>query len=315
MSSSHPAWTERLEGRRPLRCYDGLLALIGDTPLLKLRKVTADLPSAVEVWVKLELMNPGGSVKDRPARQIILDAIERGDLREGRTLIDATSGNTGIAYAMIGAALGVEIHLVMPENVSPQRKEIVQAYGAKIIYSDPMEGSDGAIRLAHRILKEDTEGRYFYADQYSNPSNPKAHELTTAKEIWEQTQGRVTHFVTCTGTSGTVMGTGRGLKNYNPAIKILGGQPADSFHGLEGLKHMPSSIVPAIYDETSLDGVLWIDTEDGWDMAEILARTEGLACGNSAGANVVAALRVAQSLEEGVVVTVICDHADRYFGE
>ena len=315
MSSTHPAWTERLEGRHPPQRREGLLEMIGNTPLLRLRRVTAGLAEGVEVWVKLESMNPGGSVKDRPARQIILDALERGDLGAGKILMDATSGNTGIAYSMLGAALGIEVHLVMPENVSPQRKQIIEVYGAKIIYSDPMEGSDGAIRLAHRLLEEDQEGRYYYADQYSNPSNPKAHELTTAQEIWEQTSGRVTHFVTCTGTSGTVMGTGRGLKALNPGVQVIGGQPSDSFHGLEGLKHMPSSIKPAIYDQESLDGVLWIDTEDGWDMAEELARVEGVACGNSAGANVVAALKVASGLSEGVVVTVICDHADRYFGE
>lgn len=315
MSSSHPAWTERIEGRHPPRRVEGLIELVGNTPLVRLGAVTEGLSDQVEVWVKLESMNPGGSVKDRPARQILLDALERGDLGEGRVLIDATSGNTGIAYSMLGAALGIEVHLVMPENVSPQRKQIVEAYGAKIIYSDPLEGSDGAIRLAQRICEEDKAGRYFYADQYSNPSNPRAHELTTAPEIWAQTGGRITHFVSCTGTSGTVMGTGRGLKQFNPAIQVCGGQPADSFHGLEGLKHMPSSIQPAIYDEEALDRILWIDTEDGWDMAETLARREGLACGNSAGANVVAALKVARGLDEGVVVTVICDHADRYFGE
>ena len=315
MSSSHPPWTDRLEARRPLRRHEGLLELIGNTPLVRLQRVTADLSPQVEVWVKLENMNPGGSVKDRPARQIYLDAFDDGSLGDGQVLIDATSGNTGVAYAMIGAAMGVEVELVMPANVSRQRKQIVTAYGAKIIYSDAMDGSDGAIRLVRKLVDEGEEGRYFYADQYGNASNPKAHELTTAPEIWEQTGGRITHFVTSTGTSGTVMGTGRGLKAKNPDIKVVGGQPSDSFHGLEGLKHMPSSIEPQIYEEGELDDIRWIDTDAAWDMSDRLAREEGICCGYSSGANVLAALEVAQTLSEGVVVTIICDHADRYIGE
>ena len=315
MSSSHPPWTDRLEARHPLRRYEGLLELIGNTPLVRLQRVTADLSPQVEVWVKLENMNPGGSVKDRPARQIYLDAFDDGSLGDGQVLIDATSGNTGVAYAMIGAAMGVEVELVMPANVSRQRKQIVTAYGANIIYSDAMDGSDGAIRLVRKLVDEGEEGRYFYADQYGNASNPKAHELTTAPEIWEQTGGRITHFVTSTGTSGTVMGTGRGLKAKNPDIKVVGGQPSDSFHGLEGLKHMPSSIEPQIYEEGELDDIRWIDTDAAWDMSDRLAREEGICCGYSSGANVLAALEVAQTLSEGVVVTIICDHADRYIGE
>jgi cysteine synthase B len=289
--------------------------MIGQTPMVRLNRITSDLRPDVELWAKLEYMNPGGSVKDRPARQIILDAIERGDLGAGQTLIDATSGNTGIAYALIGAALDIDVVLVMPENVSPQRRHIVETLGAEIIYSSPMEGSDGAIRLVRKMIEEDEEGRYFYANQYGNPSNPRAHELTTAPEIYEQTEGRVTHFVTSTGTSGTVMGTCRGLKGIDESIQIVGCQPDDSFHGLEGLKHMPSSIVPDIYDESKLDDVIYVGTEDGWETAERLAQLEGIAAGNSAGANVWAALEVAKSLESGVVVTIICDHADRYFGE
>ena len=315
MSSTHPAWTERLEGRHPPRCLDGLFELIGNTPLVRLRKVTHDLAVGVEVWVKLENLNPGGSVKDRPARQIFRDALERGELGQGQTLIDATSGNTGVAYAMIGASLGIDVALVMPENVSPQRKSIVSAYGAEIIFSDPMEGSDGAIRLVRELVDGDEEGKYFYADQYQNDSNWQAHKATTAPEIWTQTKGRITHFVASTGTSGTVMGTGRGLKERNPDIQIIGGQPADSFHGLEGLKHMPTSIQPGIYEESELDDILWIDTDEAWDMAEELARSEGIACGYSSGANVVGALNVARELDQGVVVTIICDHADRYIGE
>ena len=315
MSSTHPAWTERLEQNHPPRRHEGLLELIGSTPMVQLREVTRGLHEGVEVWVKLECMNPGGSVKDRPARQIFLDALESGAIGEGKILIDATSGNTGVAYAMIGAALGVEVELVMPSNVSQQRKQIINAYGARIIYSDPMEGSDGAIRLVREIVEDDEEGRYFYADQYQNPSNPRAHQVTTAPEIWQQTNGGVTHFVACTGTSGTIMGTGRGLRELSDEVVIVGGQPSDSFHGLEGLKHMPSSIKPGIYDESELDRVVWVDTDEAWDMAETLAESEGIAGGYSSGANVVAALEVARDLEEGVVVTIICDHSDRYFGE
>ncbi len=299
------------------RCDEGLLELVGNTPLVRLQSdaIIGELSDGVEVWVKLEAMNPGGSVKDRPARQIFKDALDAGELNGDKTLIDATSGNTGVAYSMIGAALGISVCLVMPANVSSQRKDIVEVFGAELIFSDPMEGSDGAIRKVRQLVEEDEEGRYFYADQYRNPSNPRAHELTTAPEIWEQTGGKITHFVASTGTSGTVMGTGRGLKAKNRDIKIIGGQPSDSFHGLEGLKHMPSSIIPGIYHEQELDEVLWIDTDEAWDMAEELAEHEGIACGYSAGANVVAALEVARQLDEGVVVTVICDHADRYIEE
>jgi len=308
----HRSWTSRNSGIHPPKLHDNLLGMIGNTPLVRLSGVTRDLPAEVEVWAKLEFMNPGGSVKDRPARQIILDAIAQGLLGQGQRLIDATSGNTGIAYAMLGAALDIPVTLVMPGNTSEQRKRVVTAFGAEIIASSEMEGSDGAITLVREILEADTEGNYYYADQYSNPSNPLAHTLTTAPEIWKQTDARVTHFVACTGTSGTIMGTGRGLKGFSKEIQIIGAQPADAFHGLEGLKHMPSSIVPQIYDESLLDEIRWIETEAGWDMAEQLAVDEGIAAGNSGGANVVAALQVASTLEKGVVVTVICDHADRY---
>ena len=314
------ALSEERAGRRLPTRHESLLGLIGNTPMVRLRSVADDLPDTVEVWAKLEYMNPGGSVKDRPARQIILDALHRGDLGdpdngEPKTLIDATSGNTGIAYAMIGAALGIPITLVMPENVSPARKHIVETFGAKIEFSSPLEGSDGAIRLAREITNNDAAGKYWYADQYWNESNPRAHELTTATEIWQQTDGRITHFVTSTGTSGTIMGTGRGLKAFNPDVQVIGCQPADAFHGLEGLKHMESSIQPGIFHPEELDDTLFCVTEDGWDMAERLARVEGLAVGNSSGANVWAALEVAKTLEEGVVVTIIADHADRYTGE
>jgi S-sulfo-L-cysteine synthase (O-acetyl-L-serine-dependent) len=289
--------------------------MVGNTPMVQLDQLTTHLPDAVEVWVKLEFMNPGGSVKDRPARQIICDAIASGQLTPDKTLIDSTSGNTGIAYAMIGAAVGVDVALVMPENVSEARKHIVKTFGAEIIYSDAMEGSDGAQRMCKELVDADTDGTYFYANQYGNPSNPRAHIETTAPEIWEQTDGRVTHFIASTGTSGTIMGVTEGLQAFNPAIETYGAQPSDAFHGLEGLKHMPTAIVPDIYDEGRLSGVIYVDTEDGWDMAEELARKEGIAAGNSAGANVWAALQLAEQVDEGVIVTVICDHADRYLGQ
>lgn len=289
-----------------------LLDLVGNTPLVRIRSITSDLPDSVEIYGKLEYFNPGGSVKDRAARQILLDAIERGDLKDGRTLIDSTSGNTGVAYAMLGAALGVPVTLVMPENVSQARKDIIQAYGANILYSDPLEGSDGAIVLAKNTVANDREGRYYYPDQYANPSNPRAHERTTAQEIIRDTGGRVTHFVAGLGTTGTVMGTGRGLRAWNPNVRIHAVEPDAPFHGLEGLKHLDSSIVPGIYREDGHDGKLPVSTDEGWDMAERLASEEGIAVGYSSGANMVGALRLAATLDHGVIVVIFCDHADRY---
>ncbi|TDP71969.1 cysteine synthase B [Bradymonas sediminis] len=294
-----------------------VLEMIGNTPLVRLNEVTKHLPGSIEIWAKLEFYNPGGSVKDRPARQIIVDALASGELTPEKTLIDSTSGNTGIAYAMVGAALGLKVALVMPQNASAARKRIMKAYGAEITYSDPLEGSDGAQRLCKKLVDEDESGQYFYANQYGNPNNPLAHEKTTAPEIWRQSNERVTHFVAATGTTGTIMGVTRGLQGFNPAIETYGAQPADSFHGLEGLKHMPTSIVPDIYDESKLNGVIPVETEDGWDMAEKLAKKEGIAAGNSAGANVWAAIQLAEKLaaqkvKKAVIVTVICDHADRY---
>jgi cysteine synthase B len=263
----------------------------------------------VEIHAKLEWFNPGGSVKDRAGLQIIREAAPS---LAGRTLIDSTSGNTGIAYAWIGAALGVRVALVMPENVSEARKRIIHAHGAQIVFSDPLEGSDGAIRLARKMVQEEPS-RWFYADQYSNPANPRAHELGTAKEIWQQTQGRVTHAVLGIGTGGTVMGTGRGLKARNPRVQIVAVEPAEAMHGLEGLKHMPSSIVPGIYKESELDRKISLETDAGWDMAERLIRDEGLLAGHSAGAAAEGALRVARELPGGsVVVTLFPDRADRY---
>ena len=291
--------------------HDSLLDLVGNTPLYRLREVTRDLPPEVEVFAKLEFFNPGGSVKDRPARQMLLDAMARGDLRPGSRIIDSTSGNTGVAYAMLGAALGLEVHLVMPSNVSEARKDIVTAYGAQVHYSDPLEGSDGAIRMAKQMVEE-SPGTFYYPDQYANRSNPKAHELTTAPEIWRDTEGRVTHFVAGLGTTGTVTGTSRGLKRFRSDIEVIAVEPDQAFHGLEGLKHLASSLVPPIYDAAAHDEKMPVATEDGWDMAERLAREEGLAVGYSSGAAVVGALTVAKRLDRGVIVCILCDHADRY---
>jgi cysteine synthase B len=290
----------------------GVVDLVGNTPMVRLRSVTRDLPDAVEIWAKLEYFNPGGSVKDRAARQILLDALRRGDLGGGRRLIDSTSGNTGVAYAMLGASLAVPVTLVMPSNVSQARKDIINAYGAEIIYSDPLEGSDGAIRLAKQLVADDSAGRYYYPDQYSNPSNPLAHELTTAPEILRDTGGRVTHFVAGLGTTGTVMGTGRGLRAAKPEVKIVAVQPDAAFHGLEGLKHLASSLVPPIYTEAGHDRTVFVGTDEGWDMAERVAAEEGMAVGWSSGAALAGAIRVAGELNSGVIVTIFCDHADRY---
>jgi S-sulfo-L-cysteine synthase (O-acetyl-L-serine-dependent) len=295
---------------------ESLAEAIGNTPLVQLRALERETPG-VEIWAKLEWFNPGGSVKDRAAAAIVRDALARG-LLPRRTLIDSTSGNTGIAYAWLGAALGVRVALVMPENVSAARKRLATAYGAQIIYSDPLEQSDGAIRLCRKLVEEAPD-RWFYADQYSNPANPRAHEETTAKEIWRDTQGRVTHFVAGLGTSGTVMGTGRGLKRYSAAVQIVGVEPAEALHGLEGLKHMSSSIVPPIYVEREMDRKLSISTDDGWDMAERLLAEEGLLAGHSAGAAAAGALQIAGELSEagrpGVIVTLFPDRADRYLPE
>ena len=299
---------------RPSRA-SSIVDLIGNTPLVRLSRIERDCPG-VELYAKCEFANPGGSVKDRAALRIIQDALARGDLREGVRLIDSTSGNTGIAYSMVGAALDVPITLVMPQNVSTPRKQTTAAYGTELIFSDPMEGSDGAIVAARDIVEADPE-RWYYPNQYANDSNWRAHYDGTGVEILAQTQGRVTHFVTGIGTSGTVMGTSRRLHEHDPSIVCLGIQPDDALHGLEGLKHIPSSLVPEIYDESVLDGMIWMPTEEGWDMSERLALEEALFVGHSAGGNVAGALRVAKELsargESGVVVTVLCDRGDRYF--
>ncbi len=290
------------------------LDLIGNTPLIRLDKVAAALPGGVTVAAKAEWRNPGGSVKDRPALAMIRDGIARGALTPAKTILEATSGNTGIALAMIGAALGYRVELCLPENASPERKRILNAYGATTILTDPLESSDGAIREARRRYAADPD-RYFYSDQYSNDANWRAHYETTAPEIWTQTAGEVTHFVAGLGTSGTFMGTGRRLREYNPAIRLIAMQPDSPYHGLEGLKHMASAIVPPIYDADFADRQITVPTEDAYVMVKRLAREEGLLVGISAAANVVAALTIAKELTSGTVVTIFCDGADKYLSE
>ena len=295
-----------------------LMERIGNTPLLRLDAVTRELPG-VTLLGKAEWYNPGGSVKDRAAANIVAEARRRGLLTPGKILLDATSGNTGIAYAMLGAAEGFPVTLCMPENVSRERKQILQGYGANIIYTSPDDGSDGAIRMARQLAAAHPE-QYFYADQYSNEANWKAHYLNTANEIWQQTQGRVTHFVSMLGTSGTFVGTTRRLKELNPGVKCVSLQPDSSFHGIEGAKHMASAIVPQIYDASLADQNLEIATEDAYAMARRLSRSAGLLVGISAAAAVVGSLKVASSLalrreQEAVIVTILCDSGDKYLSE
>jgi cysteine synthase B len=293
------------------RAVPSALQLVGNTPLVEIRTVRDGVPPGVRLFGKLEGFNPGGSVKDRPALKMIEDGLARGLLVPGKTILDSTSGNTGIALAMVGAALGYPVELVMPGNVSKERKQVVAAFGAKVVYSDPLEGSDGAIRLCRKILAEDPD-HYFKPDQYNNPANSLAHYETTGPEIWRQTEGRVTHFIAGIGTGGTIMGTGRYLKEQNPAIQVIAAEPEDAFHGLEGLKHMASSIVPGIYHEDELDLKLGISTEEAYDMVYRLRREEGLLLGQSCGAAHVAALQVARTLGEGTVVVLFPDFGDRY---
>jgi cysteine synthase B len=292
-----------------------LLDRIGNTPLLRLERLTSDL-SGVHILAKAEWTNPGGSVKDRPASAIVLEALRAQQLCPGRRLLDATSGNTGIAYAMLGAALSFPVTLCMPSNVSPERRRILQAYGAEIVWTDPAAGSDGAIRRA-RELAEDSE--YFYADQYSNPANWRAHYNGTGPEILDQTGEAITHFIAGLGTSGTFMGITRRLKEANPDIECVSMQPDSPFNGLEGLKYMPTSIVPAIYDPNLADRNVEVETEAAYTMAKRLARTEGLLVGVSAAAAVVAARRIAEEQaragKPAVIVTILPDAADKYLSE
>ncbi len=290
-----------------------MLDLIGNTSLIRLGRIRPNSPD-VEVYAKAEWENPGGSVKDRPALNIIREAEAAGLMNPEKILVDSTSGNTGIAYAMIGASRNFRVRLWMPSNVSEERKRILKAYGAEIVYTDPMEGSDGAIVRVREAVKENP-APYYYANQYENPANWGAHFRTTAPEIFEQTSGRITHFVAGLGTSGTFIGTARRLKELNPKIQCVSFQPDSPFHGLEGMKHMPTAMKPGIYDEKVADENIEIATEDAHRMALRLAREEGLLVGVSAGAAMVAALKLANRLTQGVVVTVFPDSGDKYLSE
>ncbi len=288
----------------------GITKHVGNTPLLRVRLFEREFPG-LEVYAKAEWFNPGGSVKDRPALSMIEDGERRGALTPDKTIIDATSGNTGVAYALIGAAKGYRVKLVMPGNVSTERKALALAYGAEIVYSDAGEGSDGAIRLVRELVAKDPDA-YFYPDQYSNPANPRAHFDGTAVEILEQSGGRITHFIAGLGTTGTFVGTSRRLKEHDASIRTIAVEPDDSFHGLEGLKHLPTAIVPRIWTEALADEIWFCPTEPAYDLARRVAREEGLLVGHSSGAALWAVRRLAETVKEGVVVVVFPDSGDRY---
>ena len=327
--SAPPQWPSQAEAvsiQASSRRGEALLAGIGNTPLLPLDALIRDLPGSqpanaqlpnVHLLGKAEWYNPGGSVKDRAAARIVAEARRSGKLGPGKILIDSTSGNTGIAYAMLGAALGFPVTLCVPENASPERKRILQAYGANIIYTDPAEGSDGAIKIARQYAERDPD-LYFYADQYSNDANWRAHYETTANEIWQQTEGRVTHFVAMLGTTGTFVGTTRRLKELNPKIHCVSLQPDSAFHGIEGAKHLPSAIMPRIYDSSLADENLEIATEDAHAMARRLAREQGLLVGVSAAAAVVGCLQIVEGLkmnQRATIVTILADSGEKYLSE
>jgi len=297
------------------RRLSSVLDAVGNTPSIRLDRIGASLPG-VELYLKLEFANPGGSVKDRPALGMVRQALASGALSEDKILIDATSGNTGVAYSLIGAALGLRVQLVMPSNVTRARKDITQAFGTQLIFSNPMEGSDGAIVKVRELVSQEPD-KYFYCDQYSNPENPRAHYLGTGQEILDAFGDRITHFVAGLGTSGTVMGTTRRLHEHPRKIECIAVEPAEALHGLEGLKHMASSIKPRIYDATLPDEILPVSTDEGWDMTDRLGAEEGLHVGHSTGANVAGAVKIAQRLvdekREGCIVAIACDRGDRYF--
>ncbi len=293
-----------------------VLNLVGNTPLVKISKVLPkDISPNVEIYAKLEGFNPGGSVKDRPALSMFMHALKEGKIKEGKVVIDATSGNTGIALAMVGAALGIPVELAMPANVSEERKKIIQAFGAKVYLTDPLEGTDGAILFVREKVEKDPD-RYVYLDQYNNPANWKAHFYSTGIEIWNQTGGKVTHFVAGIGTGGTVMGTGRRLKVYNPEIQVIGVQPAYPFHGIEGLKHIESSIKPGIFDENFLDRTIFVETEEAYEWARRLVKEEAIFVGQSSGAALCACIQLARELsekgEKALIVTVFPDGGEKY---
>lgn len=322
MSYTSPAQIDLIVERVPASIVPRLddvavVVAIGNTPLLRLRRLPArhGLPETVELWLKAEWTNPGGSIKDRPALGIVRAALASGELGKGKTLLDATSGNTGIAFAMLGAAIGFPVELVVPGSASDERKRILAAYGAQVVYSDPYDGSNGAIRLARERFANARE-RYFYADQYSNPANPAAHVAATGPEIWRQSEGRLTHLVAGLGTTGTLMGTGRYLKSRNPSVTLVAVQPTEAFHGVEGLKHLPTAIVPSIYDPGVPDVQVGIETDEAFDVARELACAEGLFAGTSTGASLAAALRLGRDLaargERAVIVAIAPDGGGKY---
>jgi len=288
-----------------------IVDLVGDTPLIRLRKIERDIPG-VELYAKAEWKNPGGSVKDRPALRMIQEGIASGQLTPGKIILDATSGNTGIAYAMMGAAMGYTVTLCVPENVTPERKRILRAYGAELVFTNPLEGSDGAIRMAQK-LNDAEPGKYFYADQYNNPFNWRSHYDTTGPEILKQVGARLTHFVAGLGTSGTFIGVGRRLREFKRDVVLASVQPDSPLHGLEGLKHMESAIVPGIYDSALADEDVRVGTEESYEMTRRLAQEEGLLVGISSGANLAGALKIAR--KDSVIVVVFCDGGERYLSE
>ncbi len=301
-----------LQDRKDIRRanQNSLLTFIGNTPLIQICRMTKHL-RGVQIFVKAEWLNPGGSVKDRAGLRIIEDGERSGELTRGKVILDSTSGNTGIAYAMIGAIKGYRVELVVPANVSEERKKALEAYGVKLIFTDPLMGSDGAL-LEAREIYESNPNQYFKADQYNNPSNWRAHYETTGLEILHQSNGRVTHFIAGVGTGGTLMGTGRRLKEYNSQMRLFGVQPDSGFHGIEGLKHIETAIRPGIYDESILDGTFFVKTEDAYEMMTRLAKEEGLWVGPSSGAAFWASLKLAESIDRGVIVTIFPDGGERY---
>jgi cysteine synthase B len=289
---------------------NSLLAFIGNTPLIQISRMTEHL-KGVRIFAKAEWLNPGGSVKDRAGLRIIEDGERSGELTPDKIILDSTSGNTGIAYAMIGAIKGYRVELVVPANVSEERKKALEAYGVELIFTDPLMGSDGALLEVKRIYETDP-GRYFKGDQYNNPSNWRAHYETTGLEILHQSKGRVTHFIASVGTGGTLTGTGRRLKAYNPRMRLFGVQPDSGFHGIEGLKHIETAIRPGIYDESILDGTFFVKTEDAYEMMTRLAKEEGLWVGPSSGAALWASVKLAESIDRGMIVTIFPDGGERY---
>jgi cysteine synthase B len=301
-----------VEAQAPARLLGSILEAIGGTPLLRLS--LPGLPPGVELWGKCEWWNPGGSIKDRTALSLIEDGERRGALRAGKTIIDSSSGNTAVGLALVGRAKGYAVELVMPESVSDERQRLCRAYGARIITTDAFSGSDGALARVREIVARD-EGRYFYADQYRNPANPLAHYRTTGPEIWEQTGGRVTHFVAGLGTTGTIVGTGRYLHERNPQVRIVAVEPDEPLHGLEGLKHLASAIVPEVYDPGVQDEKATVSTEDGLRMCQRVLDADGVLIGHSAGAALHAAYELSTRLTRGVVVALLCDSGERYLAE